>query len=69
MSEPSQSSPIQQQYFTVKQVSQLIGKAVDTLNNERSLRRGIPFIKIGGKVVYSLKDIEAYMQRNRIETT
>jgi hypothetical protein len=39
-----------------------------TLERWRWLEQGPPYLKIGGRVVYQLSDIEAYERRRRAET-
>lgn len=55
-------------YIDEKVLSQMSGLAVQTLRNDRSMRKGIPFIKLGRSVKYDLVDVMAYMQRHRVET-
>jgi hypothetical protein len=57
-----------QQYLTEKQVSEITGRALSTLRNERSKRVGIPYIKIGRSVRYNFEDVIGFMERHRIET-
>ena len=61
-------NPNEIRYLNDKEVSKITGKAVATLRNERSLRKGIPYIKAGGKVLYSLQDIISYMNDHRVNT-
>jgi len=57
--------------ITEKQLAELTGLAVQTIRNARHLRRGIPYIRIGGErrgaIRYSLGDVEAYLQAHRID--
>jgi hypothetical protein len=39
-----------------------------TLEGWRSRKTGPSYIKLGGKVVYAMQDIEAYERRRRAET-
>lgn len=39
-------------YLTEKQVSQLFGLSVSWLQNQRWMKRGIPYLKVGRKVLY-----------------
>jgi hypothetical protein len=41
---------------------------IGSLANDRSARRGVPFVKIGGVVRYRLRDVEAYEATCRIST-
>jgi hypothetical protein len=56
------------QYFTEKQVAQMTGRALQTLRNERFMGRGIPYVKIGRSVRYSLEDVVEFMESRKIGT-
>ena len=54
-------------YLTERDTSQLTDRAVSTLRNDRFLRRGIAYLKIGKRSVrYRLQDVLDYMESNRI---
>jgi hypothetical protein len=55
-------------YLTERQVSELTGRALQTLRNDRFRGRGFPYRKIGKSVRYSLTEILAIMESRRIET-
>jgi hypothetical protein len=55
-------------YLTEVQVAEITGRALSTLRNERFCRRGIPYIKIGRSVRYSLEDVIRYMDSHKIDT-
>lgn len=59
---------IRAQYLTERQVSELTGRALSTLRNERSKRRGISYIKVGRSVRYSIEDVISFMESKRITT-
>jgi predicted DNA-binding transcriptional regulator AlpA len=50
-----------------RQASKLLGVAVQTLRNWRHLRRGPAYVKMGRSVRYQVKDLEAYLQRKKID--
>ena len=52
--------------LTVRQVSGLTGVSVNTLNQWRSQKLHLPWIKIGRAVRYLQKDVEAYLQKCRV---
>lgn len=58
----------QAKYITEKEVAIITGRAISTLRNERHLGRGMPFIKIGRSVRYSMIDVIAFMESKRIYT-
>jgi hypothetical protein len=41
-------------------------QAVQTLRNDRHNRRGLPYVKLGRSVRYSLADIDSYIRAHRI---
>ena len=59
---------IQAKYLTEKQVAEITCKSLSTLRNDRSLNRGIPYIKAGRSVRYSLTDVLEYMESRKVAT-
>ena len=59
---------IQEKYLTEKQVAEITSRALSTMRNDRFLNRGIPYIKIGKSVRYSLQDVINYMESRKIIT-
>lgn len=55
-------------YVTEVTVSQVTGRALSTLRNDRNKGRGIPYIKMKKSVRYYLPDVYKYMERHRIKT-
>jgi len=60
-------------YLTEKQVSEITGRALQTLRNDRHEGRGIPYSKLRvsgnrGSIRYSLEDVVRFMERNKIQT-
>jgi hypothetical protein len=51
---------------TASQVAAIIQSTVDALAQDRYRRRGIPFVKIGGRVRYLREDVLGYLVANRI---
>jgi hypothetical protein len=55
-------------YLTEQQVSEIIGRGLQTLRNDRHRRRGLPYVKWpGGQVRYCISDVLAYMKARRID--
>lgn len=52
--------------LTEKEVSQLIGRALQTLRNDRFKGKGLPYIKINRQVKYRPTDVEEYITKARI---
>lgn len=53
-------------YLSEKEVSGITGIALSTLRNHRSLRKGIPYMKIYRSIKYSLEDVLDFMESHRI---
>jgi hypothetical protein len=49
------------------QVARILGKSVQTLRNERHLRKGCPYLKLGRSVRYRIEDVIGYMEKHRID--
>ena len=57
------------QYLTESQVSQMTGIALSTLRNNRFMRKGISYLKIGKKTVrYELNTVISYCEKCKIKT-
>ena len=54
-------------YLTEKQVSKITGFALPTLRNHRHVGCGIPYVKAGRSVRYSLNDVISYMEQRKIK--
>jgi hypothetical protein len=54
-------------YLTEKETAAITKEALATLRNNRSMRRGLPYLKIRRAVRYKLSDVIAYMERQRID--
>lgn len=55
-------------YITEKEVSEITGRALPTLRNDRHCGRGIPYVKLGKSVRYCLEDVLQYMESRKIQT-
>ena len=54
-------------YLDEKEVSAITNRALSTLRNERFMRKGLPYYKIGGRSVrYKTEDVISYMEGRRI---
>jgi hypothetical protein len=51
-----------------KETARIMKRGVQTLRNDRALRRGLPFVKVGRSVRYDLEDIRKYIEQNRVNT-
>ena len=59
---------IQEKYISEKQVSEITGRALSTLRNDRSRRTGIPYCKLGRSVRYKLQDVLDFVESRKIRT-
>lgn len=50
---------------TATQVARVVQTTPDALAQDRYRRRGIPFVKIGGRVRYLREDVIEYLTANR----
>ncbi len=55
-------------YINEKQVSEITGRALPTLRNDRHNGRGIPYAKIGKSVRYCIADVIEFMEVRKIHT-
>jgi hypothetical protein len=54
------------QYLNEKAVATRIGLSVATLRAHRHLCKGLPYIKIGRRVLYDPADVREFMQKCRV---
>lgn len=53
--------------ITVEKVSEILGNSVTTLNRWRSTaKKDLPYIKVGGRVMYSQDDVQKWIEKNRV---
>ena len=54
-------------YLNEKEAAAVTGRALSTLRNDRHLRRGIPYLVVGGRSIrYRAEDVVNFMERRRI---
>jgi predicted DNA-binding transcriptional regulator AlpA len=56
-----------EKFINEKQVAEMTRLSVATLRNDRWLGRGIPYVKLGRSVRYSLEAVLNYMQAHTVE--
>ena len=54
------------QYINERKVSEITGRALPTLRNDRHNKRGIPYCKVGRSVRYALMDVISFMESRKI---
>lgn len=47
--------------------AEILCKSVQTLRNERHIRKGCPYVKLGRSVRYLISDLQKYLLKNRID--
>jgi len=50
------------------EVSRRTGRALSTLRNDRHVRRGLPYVRLGRSIRYIEEDVESYILERRIQT-
>ncbi|GAB6096422.1 hypothetical protein JCM14469_26750 [Desulfatiferula olefinivorans] len=49
-----------------REAAHMTGRAVQTLRNDRHRSQGLPYCKIGRRVLYSVEDIRAFIETHKI---
>ena len=58
---------VKKPYLLEVETSAITGRKLPTLRNDRFLRRGIPYLKVGKRSIrYKTADVLAYMEKTRI---
>jgi hypothetical protein len=50
-----------------QQAARFLGLGVQTLRSFRHLRKGPKYVKIGGRIIYRIADLEDFLNRNTID--
>lgn len=53
-------------YLTEKEVAEMTGLSLSNLRNARFQGRGLPYVKVGRSVRYSLTDVIDYMESRKV---
>jgi len=59
---------LEKQYIDEKQVSEMTGRALQTLRNDRHRGRGFPYVKLFRSIRYDVEDIISFMESRKIQT-
>lgn len=59
----------EKKWINEKEVEVMTGRKLPTLRNDRFLRRGLPYTKMGKSVRYAVEDVIQYMESRRIATS
>lgn len=57
---------MEKRYLTKQEVSELTGISISTLNYWVYSKNNIPFIRAGGKILFDIKDVENFLDKNKI---
>ena len=57
---------MEREYLTEREVSQLTGRALSTLRNDRQTGNGFPYVKWGRFVRYREKDVIDFMESRKV---
>ncbi len=58
----------QPKYLTEDEVAEITKVSLSTLRNNRFMRKGISYVKIGRSVRYNLSDVIQFMESRKIQT-
>jgi predicted DNA-binding transcriptional regulator AlpA len=50
-----------------REAAKILGLARQSMANRRSKRLGPPYVKLGGRVVYLIADLQDFLKKNRID--
>lgn len=53
--------------LSTKQLAKILNCSSGTLHNNRCRGKGLPYYKIGRRVMYHPKDVQAYLKERRVE--
>ncbi|MBW1824535.1 MAG: helix-turn-helix domain-containing protein [Deltaproteobacteria bacterium] len=56
-----------ERFVSENEVARITGLSVQTLRNNRFKHRGIPYHKVGRRVLYKIKDVYKYLEGHRIK--
>ncbi len=54
-------------YLIPAEVAKITNRQLQTLANDRYLRKGIPYYKVGRSIRYKMSDVLAFMEQHRVE--
>lgn len=60
------TSTISKRYMTASEAAKFVGITEQALANQRHERRGFPYIRMGGRVMYDMDDITKFMDARKI---
>ena len=64
---PEKKIPLNEVVVNETQAAEILDQAIQTVRNNRHLRKGPAYLKLGSSVRYRVKDLFDYMERHRID--
>ena len=55
------------EYLPETEVSEIIKRSVHTLRKDRHQGKGLPYVKLGGQVLYRRIDVDEYMANHVVQ--
>lgn len=62
-------APLPPRYLRTKEAAQFLSLSARTLEKHRTYGTGPAYHKLGGRVVYSIENLEAWVQRGAVTST
>jgi hypothetical protein len=59
---------VSERWIDEKETSEISGRAIPTLRNDRSRGKGIPYYKVGRSVRYRYSDVIEFMEAHKVLT-
>jgi hypothetical protein len=53
--------------MTPAELAQVMRRTTQSLAQDRYLRKGVPFHRVGGKILYSKADVLSYLDAGRVQ--
>lgn len=53
-------------YVGVEEAARILNTSRGTLDNQRSLRKGPPYSRMGRRIVYDVRDLHEYVQARKV---
>jgi len=59
-------TPTEKAFLTKKELAVMLGLSVFTIDSWVSERREIPFVKMGKRVMFDIRDIQRWVDKNKM---
>jgi hypothetical protein len=54
-------------FYSDVQIAEIVGRAAQSLRNDRHQGKGLPYYRIGRSVRYKLSEVLSYMEQRRVD--